>query len=195
MATESVSGARGPGLTGDPFTDTLDAAAKQAQTVTETGVRVAPMLDGVVRNDVRTQVDDRGILVELFDPRWDWITEPFAYCYATTVRPGYAKGWGLHKKHDDRYFMLFGHLEVVLYDVRPQSPTYGQISTVKLSETNRGHLLIPAFVWHALRNIGDTDVVVINFPTIQFDHADPDKYGLPLENDVIPYSFAGTPGW
>jgi dTDP-4-dehydrorhamnose 3,5-epimerase len=179
----------------DPFERTLEAATRQPQTVTTDGTSVAPMLDGAKRFSVPTHVDDRGLLVEVFDPRWDFVEEPMVYCYATTVRPGHAKGWGLHKEHKDRYFMLFGHLEVVLYDVRRESATYGQISVVKMSEANRGLVTIPAFVWHALRNVGDSDVVVLNFPTIQFDHASPDKYGIPLDNDVIPYSFASIPGW
>ena len=180
---------------GDPLERTLNAAARQPQTVTTDGTPVAPLLDHVKRFNVPTHVDQRGFLVEVFDPRWEWVDEPLVYCYVTTVRPGHAKGWGLHKEHADRYFMLFGNLELVLYDVRQESGTYGQISVVRLSESNRGLVTIPAFVWHALRNVGDSDVVVINFPTIQFDHASPDKYGLPLDNDVIPYSFAGVPGW
>jgi dTDP-4-dehydrorhamnose 3,5-epimerase len=192
----SRSGADGGNELGsDPFELTLGAAARQRQTVTDEGRPVAPLLDGVKRSSVATHVDDRGFLVEAFDPRWEWVDDPFAYAYVTTVRPGYAKGWGLHKQHDDRYFLLLGHLEVVLYDVRRESSTYGQISVMRLSEYDRGHLTIPALVWHALRNVGDTDVVVINFPTIPFDYADPDKYGLPLDNDVIPYFFGDTPGW
>ena len=178
-----------------PYELTLAEAAKQPQTVSGEGAQIASLLAGVKTHSVTTHVDGRGFLVEAFDPRWEWVDEPFAYAYVTTVRPGYAKGWGLHKNHADRYFLLFGHLELVLYDVRPDSPTYGQISINKLSEYHRGHVTIPRLVWHALRNVGNTDVVVINFPTIPFDHANPDKYGLPLNNDVIPYSFAGTPGW
>ena len=34
-----------------------------------------------------------------------------------------------------------------------------------------------------------------NFPTVPYDHADPDKYRLPVDSPLIPYSFDGTPGW
>jgi len=144
---------------------------------------------------VPTHVDDRGFLIELFNPDWEWLQEPFVYSYATTVRPGHAKGWGLHKLHDDRYFLLFGEVELVMYDVRPDSSTYGQISKTRLSEYDRGLIRIPALCWHAMRNLGSKDVVVINFPTRLYDHANPDKYGLPLDTPLIPYSFEGTPGW
>ncbi|MGY9056106.1 MAG: dTDP-4-dehydrorhamnose 3,5-epimerase family protein, partial [Alphaproteobacteria bacterium] len=33
---------------------------------------------------------------------------------------------------------------------------------------------IPAFVWHADHNVGSTDVMVVNFPTMQYDHKSPD---------------------
>jgi dTDP-4-dehydrorhamnose 3,5-epimerase len=32
-------------------------------------------------------------------------------------------------------------------------------------------------------------------PTRPYDHADPDKYRLPLDNDVIPFRFDEAPGW
>src|SRR5688500_16776185 len=98
----------------DPAARTLGAAKQQAATVTAEGKPLAAMLEGSSRFSVPTHVDERGFLVELFNPAWDWLTEPFAWCYATTVRPGFAKGWGLHKLHADRYFLLFGEVEVVL---------------------------------------------------------------------------------
>jgi len=54
---------------------------------------------------------------------------------------------------------------------------------------------IPTNVWHADRNIGTTDVLVVNFPTQPYDHAHPDKYRLPLDTDLIPYSFGDARGW
>jgi dTDP-4-dehydrorhamnose 3,5-epimerase len=179
----------------DLLAQTLAAAKKDPQTVTPAGKPVAGLLEGVERFSVPTHVDDRGWLVELFNPKWDWVTDPLVYSYVTAIRPGGAKGWGLHKRHRDRYFLLFGSLEVVMYDVRPDSATTGRISTVRLSEFERGLLVIPTLVWHAVRNLGSTDVVIVNFPTMGFDHADPDKYRLPLNNDLIPYSFGDTPGW
>ena len=39
------------------------------------------------------------------------------------------------------------------------------------------------------------DVIVINCPTMPYDHADPDKYRLPLDTDRIPYRFPAAHGW
>jgi len=72
-------------------------------------------------------------------------------------------------------------MELVLYDVRPTSSTYGQVRSVVLSQTRRGIVNVPKFVWHADRNIGSCDVVVVNLPTLPYDHASPDKYRLPID--------------
>jgi len=47
------------------------------------------------------------------------------FAYVFTLRPGVVKGWGMHLEHEDRYFILHGELEVVMYDDRPASPTAG----------------------------------------------------------------------
>lgn len=165
------------------------------QTVTPAGERLDPMPAGVTFHDVITQVDDRGSTCEMFDPRWGWHPEPLVFVYTFTVRPGITKGWGIHYKHEDRYFLLFGEMEVVLYDSRPDSRTCGLIAKIYLSEYRRRLMNIPAGVWHADHNIGSRDAVVVNFPTIQYDHAKPDKHRLPLDTDQIPYKFDNPRGW
>lgn len=105
------------------------------------------------------------------------------------------KGWGLHKLHEDRYLLIFGEIEVVLYDERPDSPTTGLVSTVYLSEYNRRLMNIPSGVWHASRNVGQKDAIIVNFPTKCYDHSNPDKYRLPIDTDRIPYKFENPRGW
>ena len=46
-----------------------------------------------------------------------------------------------------------------------------------------------------VRNIGASDVVVIDFPTAPYNHEDPDKYRLPIDTPLIPYSFTAARGW
>jgi len=98
---------------------TLSHAMADRQTVSSDGQSVNRLADGVTFRDAITHVDARGSIVGMFDPRWEWHPDPFAYAYSFTVRPGMAKGWGLHNLHEDRYFLMQGELEIVLYDVRP----------------------------------------------------------------------------
>jgi dTDP-4-dehydrorhamnose 3,5-epimerase len=131
----------------------------------------------------------------LYDPRWNWHEEPLVFAYTFSIRPGFVKGWNLHKEHEDRYTLLQGEMELVLYDPRPDSPTCGDVCRVLLSEHNRSLVNIPRNVWHADYNIGTKDVVAVNFPTTPYDHANPDKYRLPIGTDLIPYSFGDAKGW
>jgi dTDP-4-dehydrorhamnose 3,5-epimerase len=173
----------------------MSQPVRDVQTVTPAGERTRPVPDGVHFREMVTQVDERGTLVEMYDPRWGWHPAPLVYAYCTTIRPGMIKGWAVHRRHDDRYFILFGEAEIVLYDERPESPTRGLVATIELSEHRRRLMSIPAGVWHAERNLGQKDVVIVNFPTIPYDHASPDKYRLPLDTDRIPYRFPDPRGW
>ena len=104
------------------------------------------------------------------------------------------KGWNLHQKHEDRYFILQGEMELVLFDPRPDSATSGEVCRIVLSEFNRRIVNVPKWVWHADHNIGSKDVVVVNFPTVAYNHDNPDKYRLPIDTDLIPYRFPTARG-
>jgi len=166
-----------------------DQVRQDRQTVNSAGESLQRLPAGVGLRDVPIQIDERGSVREMFDVRWNWSPDPIVFVYVFTVRPGMIKGWGMHKLHEDRYFVLAGEVEVVLYDERPESPTLGLVSKIVLSEYQGRLMNIPAGVWHADRNIGSKDVMVVNFPTIPYDHANPDKYRLPLNTDRIPHKF------
>lgn len=172
----------------------ISQAAREPQTVTPEGKSLVKLPHGAKLRDLVTHVDDRGTLFEAYDCRWGWHDAPLVYAYFLTIRPGITKGWGYHEDHDDRYCIVSGEVEVVLYDDRPESPTRGLVSQVALSHYRRQLLCIPARVWHADRNLGTTDVLMVNFPTRPYDHAHPDKYKLPLNNDVIPHKFDNPRG-
>jgi dTDP-4-dehydrorhamnose 3,5-epimerase len=164
------------------------------QTTTLQGERLVKLPHGVSLYDLTTHVDERGAVCEMFDFRWGWSDAPLVFAYHFTVRPGIVKGWGMHKLHEDRYCLIFGELKVVLYDDRPESPTRGLLSEIFLSEYRRQLINIPIGIWHADHNVGDKDALVVNFPTTAYDHVQPDKYRLPLDNDIIPYSFGSIRG-
>ncbi len=111
-----------------------DQVRQDRQTVNAAGESLARLPEGVSLRDVPIQIDERGSIRELFDLRWNWSPDPIVFVYMFTIRPGFIKGWGLHKHHQDRYYVLAGEVEVVLYDERPDSPTLGLVSKIVLSE-------------------------------------------------------------
>lgn len=173
----------------------MNSPVRDAATVSSDGKTLHSLPDGVELHYLTTHPDDRGTICELFDPRWPHIKEPFVYNYMATLRPGKIKGWALHLEHEDRYVILFGEMQVLLFDARDASPTKGLVSTVTLSHYHRAMLNIPAGIWHADWNIGTTDAVFLNFPTKPYEHDNPDKYRLPLDTDQIPFKFPDERGW
>ncbi len=165
----------------------LEATTRDAQTVTQEGELVQELLDGVRIRAATTQLDERGSVCEIYSPDWDFTDEPVVWIYQATIRPGQIKGWVLHLEQDDRLFFSTGDVKVVLYDARPDSPTFGRLNVHTFGEAHRALLRIPAGVYHALQNVGREDALFVNLPTKPYRHEDPDKYRLPLDTPEIPY--------
>lgn len=144
-------------------------------------------IEGVVVKPLTTLPDHRGTVCEIYRPEWDIHPDPLVYVYQITIRPGQIKGWQKHLEQDDRLFVSSGTVQVVLYDDREDSPTYGAVRELFFGEQNRALFIIPAGVYHALKNVDVRDAVLVNAPTRPYDYESPDKYRLALDNDLIPY--------
>jgi dTDP-4-dehydrorhamnose 3,5-epimerase len=137
-----------------------------------------------------SHVDHRGTLTEAVNFDHEFWDEPVVYSYCFTIRPGRIKGWGMHEKQADRYFIAVGHVRVVLYDGRTRSPSFGKFDEFHLTEESRGLLLIPPGVWHADQNWGDADAALLNFPTRPFNHAEPDKFRIDPHSGEIDFDWS-----
>lgn len=156
-------------------------------TVTPEGERLETLIDGVRVRPAKVQSDDRGTLTEIYSEAWSFTEEPLVYVYQTTIRAGKTKGWVIHFEQDDRLFFDDGAVKVVLYDAREGSPTAGMINELFFGSANRALVRIPAGVFHAIANIGESEVRFINQPTRPYRHERPDKARLPADTDAIPY--------
>jgi dTDP-4-dehydrorhamnose 3,5-epimerase len=162
---------------------------QHVQTVEPDGRLLAAGIDGVIVRPAVAQVDERGLLCEIW--REDWgvgpMTNPQTYLF--TLRPGIRKGWVMHKRQYDRMFLVAGVIQVALYDARRHSPTFRQRQDVFVSVEARKLIVIPPFVVHAVVNIGQGDAVVVNTPSEMYNHRQPDKFAWdePLETppDVV----------
>jgi dTDP-4-dehydrorhamnose 3,5-epimerase-like enzyme len=77
----------------------------------------------------------------------------------------------------------------------PDSPTYRVINEIYRTEHHRTLMVIPAYVFHAHHNVGQTEALFISMPTRIYHHESPDVYRLPLDNNTIPYRFEQRLGW
>lgn len=165
------------------------------QTVRSDGSKIGQLIDGVKIHPLVVHGDVRGTLTEVLSDSWHLVDAPIVQVVCITVRPGKVKGWSKHKLNVDRTAVVVGELKVVLYDDRLDSPTSGLINEIVLGPYNRGLLVIPNDVFHAVQNIGTADAVALIMPTRPYDYECPDKYRLPPNNDLIPYRFDDVRGW
>lgn len=88
-----------------------------------------------------------------------------------------------------RLFPSQGEVRFVLYDYRPESPTYQTVSEFCLTEYNRGLAVIHPKIFHALHNLSSRDALITSMPTKIYEYDEPDVHRLPSINDLIPYTF------
>ena len=118
---------------------------------------------GVEIRPLKKYHDQRGWLLELF--RMDELAPQIrpVMAYVSETLPGVARGPHEHVEQID-YFCFFGpaKFEVILWDNRPNSPTYWNRQTVLAGEEKPCVVIVPQGVVHAYRNIGEKPGWVIN---------------------------------
>lgn len=158
--------------------------------MTGDGTALPSAIDGVVVRRVTIHADHRGTLMPVLDIRHDFWEAPVVYSYCFTIRPGVIKGWGMHEVQMDRYFVACGHIRVVLFDGREESPSRGTIEQIYFTPETPGLVCVPPGVWHADQNWGATDAVILNFPTVPYDPVNPDKHRIDPHAEVIPFDWS-----
>lgn len=147
-----------------------------------------PLIAGVEVTSLSSGKDDRGQINELLTTR-DGPIEPIVHVYQITAAAGSVRAWVFHRNSDDRLAFTQGQFRVVLYDLRPDSPSLGRLNVFDVGRENRIFLRIPAFVAHGVQNFGPAESSFVNMPTRAYIPADPDKWRLPHDHPGIPYTF------
>lgn len=165
------------------------AAQRDIPTVDGEGRALSSAIQGVVLERLNALHDDRGSLAPMLDARRAFWSQPVVYAYAVSIAPGRIKGWGMHRRQIDRYCVLRGSIRVVLFDGREDSVSCGQFAQFHFTDATPGLLAIPAGVWHADQNWGDSEGLLINFPTQPYDSAAPDKLRIDPHSGIIPFDW------
>ncbi len=170
----------------------IEGARKDGQLVNSDWQLLGDRLDGVHVREVLHVPRDHGIITEMYRPEWDPTGLPIVHAYQSRLFPGAIGAWSCHARNVDRLFVNQGHLKLVLYDGREDSPTFRRLNELHLGDARPAFVVLPIGIWHGLQNLGATDALMINFPSNAYDYADPDHYRLPWDTDQIPYSWAVT---
>jgi dTDP-4-dehydrorhamnose 3,5-epimerase len=172
----------------------LAAAVKDGPQVTSEWQKLQQTIDGVFSREVLHVPRDHGVITEMYRQEWDPTGLPVVHIYQSRLFPGAIGAWSCHAKTVDRLFVNQGHLKVVLFDAREESPTHGQVMELHVGDARPAFLVLPIGVWHGLQNLGSSDALMVNFPSRPYDYADPDHYRLPYDSPEIPYTWKATGG-
>lgn len=165
------------------------AAVRDPQTVDAAHHALPPAIDGVVLHRPVVHADHRGSLT-LVDVGPPVFVEPIVQMHESIIRPGRIKGWAMHTTYDDRYLITQSYLRVGLFDGRHGSPTEGAVVQIFFTPETPGLLRIPAGVWHADQNWGQTPARVLVMPSRPYTADAPDKARIDPHAGVIPFDWS-----
>ena len=166
------------------------ALAKQAHTSADGTLRVDP-IDGVIYRLSRPVSHHHGHLMEAFRADWGVTDHPVVQVNLTVTFPSRVRAWGIHRQTVDRLFAATGSLNIVCFDGREDSPTFGALNELLLGGRNQGLVVIPPGVWHGWQNIGADEATIVSMPSQLYDYDGPDRWELPHDSDeakaTLPY--------
>jgi dTDP-4-dehydrorhamnose 3,5-epimerase len=156
---------------------------------------VKQLIAGVKVKPLKSIPDERGRLFEILRNDEKELFSKFGQAYVTTTYPGVVKAWHYHKHQDDYFTCLVGMIKLVIYDNRPDAPTYRQINEFFIGEHNLQLVVVPRLTYHGWKCVSDREAMILNLVTEPYNYADPDEHRIdPHKNDVIDYSWARKDG-
>ena len=103
--------------------------------------------------------------------------------------PGVIKAFHYHELQDDLWFFPSGNAQVVLHDLREDSPTKGDTNVFYMGEDNPLLLVIPIGVAHGYRVLGNEPAVIMYFTTMSYDPKNPDEQRISWDDPSIGFDW------
>ncbi len=147
------------------------------------------MIKDVLEKKLVKHTDDRGVFMEILRDD-DNLLKRFGQASMSMSYPGVIKAFHYHKEQDDLWFFPSGNAQVVLYDMREDSPTKGETNVFYMGENNPILLYIPVGVAHGYRVLGNTPAAIVYFTTKSYDPKDPDELRIPWDDSTIGFDWS-----
>ena len=144
------------------------------------------MIHGVEIKQLVTNPDSRGFFRELVRVTDSFFGEGFAQWSHSKMEKNVVKAWHFHHRQVDWWYVAMGELEVVLYDLREESPTHGEKMVFPLGESAPGVVRIPPGVAHGCKVKSD-EAHLFYLTSQTYDPEDEGRY--PFDSGDIPHSF------
>lgn len=145
-------------------------------------------LEGVIIKKLVTHSDDRGYLREVLRLDDDMLRQ-FGQITVTKTYPGVIKAFHWHKEQDDIWYIADGMARIVMYDRRPDSPTYKQTQVVFAGVDNPLSVLIPCGIAHGYQVLGNEPILLMYTVTHVYNSQNPDEQRIPFDDPEINFDW------
>ena len=105
----------------------------------------------------------------------------------TLTYPGTIKAIHYHAEQTDLWAPISGMVQVFLYDLRRNSPTFGVINTIFVGRFQPWEILIPPGVAHGYKALGVEPIQLVYFTDRHYNPAD--ELRLPYDHPDIAYDW------
>ena len=119
------------------------------------------MIDGVLIKHLKQISDERGKIMHMLREDDSYFSK-FGEIYFSVVYPGVVKGWHLHTRMILNYATISGMIKLVLYDMRENSSTKGELQEIFMGEDNYILVKIPPNIHNGFKGIGIKPAIVAN---------------------------------
>jgi dTDP-4-dehydrorhamnose 3,5-epimerase len=144
------------------------------------------VIDGVKVVPLRQIVDERGKIMHMLKA-----TDPhfiaFGEIYFSCAWPGTVKAWHVHQTMTVNNAVISGRAKLVMFDLREDSPTMGELQEVFLGEDNYVLVQIPPGIANGYKAYGDKLVILANAATEPHDPSE--MLRVPFDSPRIPYDW------
>jgi dTDP-4-dehydrorhamnose 3,5-epimerase len=119
--------------------------------------------------------------------RSDNMLNDFGEVYFKKIYPGVINGWHVHETLILNYICLVGMTKLVLYDIREESPTYGEIQEIFFGEDNYCLVHIPPGIANGSKGMGTPYSLMVNIasephnPELKYLRIDPNTGEIPYD--------------
>jgi len=149
---------------------------------------MAKQIEGVKIKKLVKHTDDRGFFMEIIRDDEDMLNK-FGQFSMSLSYPGVIKAFHYHKRQDDLWFFPKGNAQVVLVDMREDSPTKGETNVLYMGENNPIMILIPIGVAHGYRVLGNEPAIITYVTTESYNPNNPDEYRIPWDDPQIGFDW------
>ncbi len=119
-------------------------------------------IEGVFTVDLRVIPAEKGAVLHMLRADAPFFSR-FGEVYFSEIEPNTIKAWKMHQRQTQRLTVPMGLVQVVLFDARPQSPSYGRVDAVFLGREEHYKLLhIPPYIWYGFKNVGKEKALICN---------------------------------